>query len=1485
MGAASGGASAKPTPPKVQRWHQTRTSPFPWEQDALDHIKRLMPQAEPYRAWATFSFSASSGRVNECDLFIAVPRGLYLVELKGHPGRLVNNGSTWTFWGDDKVRTIPNPLHLTDLKAKELRGQLEWAARKLYPGQGLRIPRVEPAVFLSDPRLVSGLDEVQRIRVYGRDGETAGLPGIWEDLLGTPPQREEHRITAEFARRLEELMRKIGVRASTAHLDFGDWRLSPRPLDAGNTWEDRLAKREGLVHEEGRVRVYLVELQADDAARRSTGRAALREYQVLQGITHPGIAQAVDFREHQGGPAILFRHRADDLRLDNYLAAHGAKLSDDVRRGMVRQLADALRYAHRRSLYHRALAARSVYVAARPDGGQPTLRIIDWQSAARDFEATSLRSLGNSALGEEHIPDAAEVYLAPGFDEEYADPVELDVFGLGAVAYLILTGTAPAARRSELMSRLGTDGGLHPYAVSDSIAASLDELVYQATRADVADRLESVDAFLKQLDEAEQDINSQTAAAEADPLTATPGQALDADWTVIRVLGTGATARALLVQREAEDGDRAFAQPHVLKVALGAEKDARLHAEANALKQVGGGRIVRLLGGPRALGGRTVLDLEYAGDQSLAQRLRGQGRLTYDDLESFGEDLFKALEELAAKGVRHRDIKPDNLAVGLGADEREHLMLFDFSLADVPDLDVKAGTKGYLDPFLDHGHRWEYDDYAEHYAAAVTLHEMASGERPVWGDGLGDPRTTTDETPSLAEDLFEQGLREGLTAFFARALHRDTARRFDSLKQMAAAWRDLFTRADNVPPATTPATASVGEVTDTDTLQQKRDAAALAAELKTELVAAGLSPRAVSVAADFGASTVGELLGVPLHQLAKARGAGVLIRRELSKRHRQWTAALRRKPATNGTTAVKTGKSAAVAAATASASEVEALDLITAHGSIDQLAALLDPGPSPAKSNRSEIIRATLGLPGDTPDPWEGKLASWPTQVAISKALNSTQPTVSKHHVGAVKKWAATGWLRHVRDELVAILETGGRVMTAQELALELRVRHGADSDTPSRTLAKALAVVRAAAEAEKLPDGRDEEHQPRLDILRRGERVLIALESLPGSDAPSATDLANYAAALGTKADELAAAEPLPGRASVVRDLRAVRTPEGMPLLAETRLVALAAAAAAKAAASPRLELYPRDLSLDRALRISQAPAGVRRDLGITVDDLLAKVRYRFPELNLGQPTYVAVEEALKKADFPLEYDAAAHCFRPPAPSVNGTRLASGTGTGTGTTGAAGSAARGAAAAGRDPDALLATKLATVAERGGFVALNVHLKYLAGAAELVAGGFPVVPVNLAQVFLAEFRALAGEHGTDWSKVLGADTTFTRAGSLPGGLRSYVSRVWPRVAERLIETAGGRDGAVLFVHSAGLAGRYWEAGGREAIVSLQSGARRGGDTPHGLWLLCPSESPRGASHLDGRTVEVLGEAERVVLERSFLEELKAAGAGAVPGQG
>ncbi|MEV0082903.1 BREX system serine/threonine kinase PglW [Saccharopolyspora sp. NPDC050642] len=1435
----------KPKPPPAkQRWFQSRPSPYAWEQDGLDHIERLMPNAEPYRGWATFSFTAVSGRINECDLLIAVPGGLYLVELKGHPGRVVNRGDTWKVYEDGAryPRTLRNPLHLTDLKCKDLKTRLDWALKKR--GYKQNTPWIDPAIFLSAKGLRSELDEVQCAKVYGRDEDCDGLPWIWRDLLSKPPQRDNKRVDPEFSQLLPDLLRDIGISAATSHLRFGDdWTLQPDKLDAGPTWEDRLAERSDLVKEEGRVRIYLTAQQATADQRQSVDRAARREYQVLQGINHRGIAQAVQIAHHQGGPAIMFRHRHSDLRLDSYLDVFCEQLTTETRLDLVRQLAEAVQYAHQRSLYHRALSARSVYVSAKDDGSQPVLRITDWQAAARDFDTTSgVSSLGNSSVTGEHLADSAEVYLAPDFDTPYADPVDLDVFGLGTLTYFLLTGQPPATQRRGLIERLRANKGLRPSAVADGVSDELDVLVFEATRNDPNDRLQSADEFLKRLDQAEAQSVPDTAVPSVDPLEVSAGQTLDGGWTVVRVLGTGATARALLVARADEDDGGGKPEHRVFKVALDEEKAERLHAEARALNKVGGGVVVKLLEPPRQLGGRTLLELEYAGGfdlngQTLGEAIRAEGKLTYHNLERYGRDLFTALDALVGKGVRHRDLKPDNFGVFRRVDRSTQLMLFDFSLAGISERDVKAGTRGYLDPLLGTDRRPVYDDHAERYAAAVTLHEMASGQRPVWGDGMTDPRTTDDETPVLAADLFEPALRDQLNEFFLRAFHRDVDKRFDTFQQMEDAWREVFRKADAAQPITTAETVDI----DQSSLEGTRDAYAEAATLDTLLDAAGLSPRAVSVAASFNATTVRELLGVPPYQISKARGSGAAVRKELNRRHKQWLQALLK------------------------AAKDDQRPPLEGRLTIDDLAALLVP-PSPGRnSKRAEAVRLALGLPDD-----DGVPKPWPTQSEVAKQLGVTQATVSHHMRAKTKDWADDPNLTAVRDELVALLTDAGRVMTAEELAAALRAQRGSVEQDPARARARALAVVRAAVETETWAGSHsdDEDDEARLQMLRRGGHVVIALESLVGATDPSAPELADFAVKLGARADDLVQQEPLPGRGVVVRELRAVEPPEGLALQADTRLVELAAAMSDNAAASPRLELYPHKLDLVRALRISQAPAGVRRDGGITQQDLLAKVKARFPLLELDERmTHVQLEEALKAAGFQLEYDPADRRFRPPA--LEPSRLASSSYTT--------AAGRDARTAGLDPSEVTHAKLSSAVERGGFVALTLRGIHFPGAAEALASVYPVRAVNVDATFLSEFRKLVDERGQDWDKVRRLDGKFSETGEVTRGLASYVSAAWDRVRQCLLEEAQAQS-SVLFLHHASLLGRYFNEGGRGLLTGLQNAARRPDDAPHGLWVLCPVESASETPKLEHRIVEVLGESERVVLDEGFLKGLRA-GAG------
>lgn len=1397
------------------RWNQSGPSEFPWEQDALDHVRALMPDAEPYRAWATFSFTAATGHVREVDLLVAVPGGLFLVEIKSHPGRLTNRGGTWLFRAPDRTRSIDNPLHLTDRKSKELKSRLEWAAGKLRVSAP--VPFIEPAVFLSAPGLRSELDEQQKLKVYGCNDRTTGLPKIWDDLLALPPQSERRRVTPAFSRQLPRLLREVGIAAAQAHLRLGRWQLDPRTIESGPWWQDRLARDELIRDDQRRARIYLSPFQASVEKRRAVERAAQRGYTALRGLTHRGIVHAVDFMFHDAGPAVLFEHSEADVPLDHYMAAHGEGLDISDRLDLVRQVAEALDYAHRRHLFHRALGSRSIWVSARPDGTRPELRIGDWEVATRPSEtSTGLGSLETTNPAGMDVPVSTRVYLAPEFGQLDADPLGMDVYGLGAISHLIVTGKPPAPTPREVEARLEADGGLVLSALVDGLPAALDDLVWDATHPVSADRIHAtpdVGAFLARLDKVWEELTRPDEdLEEPDALEIEPGQRLDGEWTVTKVLGTGSTARALLVTRRREPEGSSEPEEHrVYKVALDQDKAARLHDEAAVLRRVERDpRIVKLYDGPFTLGPHTAISVEQAGQASLGQRLRTEGPCTIHELERFGDDLFVALDHLAGEKVWHRDLKPDNLGVRRRRDRSQQLVLFDFSLSRASERDIEVGTRAYLDPFLGEARRPIYDAHAEWYAAAVTLHEMASGERPVWGDGVTSPQYTNDETPALAAEVFEPSLREGLIGFFNRVLHRDVERRFATLREMQDAWRAVFAGLDAQRPPTTAATS--GEFA--ESTDEARDAAAERATRETSLAAAGLSPRAVEAAASLGAQTVGELLAVPPYRVTKVRGVGRTIRSELSRRTRQWRLRL----------------SAPDGAGTTSSSGT-AEDLITSIGHLDDLVeSLADNG------DHGDAVRVMLALPdgaGKVP-----RVPFWPKQSDVINALGSNEAAVSPQLREAVETWAADERVARIRSSLVDVLTESGRVMEARELAGEILARWGARVEKEALRIAYALAVVRIAAEAES------QEVEPRLIAGRnRGrfrdhDRILVALEPFDGPGLPGASELVGYAAGLGGCADVLAAADPLHAPAAVLRELRAVRVPEGTPVLSDSRLVALAAAASTRAAATARMEIYPTDLSLARALRMTQAAINPGPD-GLDPAELLSRLRSRFPAQRLagGDPTPLQIEDALREAGFEFEYADGRFRRKVPAPTLSAL---------TPTTTAPAHRAQPA----DEMNQAVVERLENAARRGGFLTLNVRLKDAPDAATLVEARFGVPIVDVGAEFLAILKTVADEQDRPWPDVLRADERFSQDGIMPRGYADFVEETWQRVSGRLTALSG-----TVLLHDAGVFARY--PGGRDVLVSVQHAARSGVGGPSGLWLLCPTQASKERPVLDDLVIEVL----------------------------
>ena len=436
-------------------------------------------------------------------------------------------------------------------------------------GEAARHPRAHPAdrgcglpVGRNPPLRVRRDATPARLRPRrSRASQTApprDLGGLPQPAAGNREKKPRHADLLQAAPeahgedRHRPRLHKIGK--------VGPYELEPKSFDNGPTWADYIATNPALPNDyERRVRVYLSERTATDDERRSTQRAARREYLALQGISHDGIVRAEQYSDELlAGPAVVFLHGRDWQRLDHFMATHETlDLPLDTRLEMIRQLAEALDHAHRRHLYHRALAARCVYVEL--DGRYPRLKIADWQVAARphgtgttNTTSTSPRPQTATAQGSliRHVERSAGPYLAPEFASPES-PALLDVFGLGALSYLILTGDAPADTREQLTQQLTAEHALVPSSVADSVSSAMDALVREATAIYPGERTESVRRFLKDLDRIEDELTEPEAEPDIDPLTAGRGDAI-AGWTVERVLGKGSTSRALLVTKDGE---------------------------------------------------------------------------------------------------------------------------------------------------------------------------------------------------------------------------------------------------------------------------------------------------------------------------------------------------------------------------------------------------------------------------------------------------------------------------------------------------------------------------------------------------------------------------------------------------------------------------------------------------------------------------------------------------------------------------------------------------------------------------------------------------------------------------------------------------------------------------------------------------------------------------------------------------------------------
>jgi len=182
-----------------------------------------------------------------------------------------------------------------------------------------------------------------------------------------------------------------------------------------------------------------------------------------------------------------------------------------------------------------------------------------------------------------------------------------------------------------------------------------------------------------------------------------------------------------------------------------------------------------------------AITMEYAGGESLADRIEREGRLPVSHVCDILGAIASGLAAIHDAGIVHRDLKPGNILTTTEG----NLKITDFGIAKL-DRSSKVSAKGvlgtieYLCPeYVQYG---AVDKRSDIYSLGVMAYEMLTGRLPFQGDSLARTicmRVT--EQPESIESLRPDCPPELIT-IVKRAMAGDPRKRYQNAEAMA---RDL----------------------------------------------------------------------------------------------------------------------------------------------------------------------------------------------------------------------------------------------------------------------------------------------------------------------------------------------------------------------------------------------------------------------------------------------------------------------------------------------------------------------------------------------------------------------------------------------------------------------------------------------------------------------------------------------------------------------
>lgn len=723
-----------------------------------------------------FANATPQGQVQylEYDCLVITPHALYHIENKDWSGKLEGDDNTWYLNDSEK----PNPLKTVRFKTSVLAGKLKahnpsWATAWIASLVTLSHPRqnkkmlwgdCEKATYLLDNKLIDFICNPYAVRKPA------------DSIIDIYAQISNFIAGISTPRDPKDRKEIIGYDiVETLALD--------------KCYSEYLCKTKGMVTaNKVRVKEYILDLAGLSPEEREKRTLQIKNQQMALAKMQrcPYILNAQFILDEENNRF----YEITDFLDENSLRAELRRktFTQEEKLGIIFNLIEALRVAHKVDVYHRDLNPESIYLTS------------------------GLAALAN--FGKAYFVDHSEMgyTVAPTLNENnataYNAPEMLvkdasrasDIYSMGVLIYELFTGKLPFNSPYDL-NKLGgkLPPQLMPTAVTPGVPAWLDELCMHTILWDDEqrwDNIEELDNFLK----SNLSISAASTAQQSAPIVyeeLKPGLRIG-DFTLYNQLGKGGFSVVFKAKHNIQSKD------YAIKIFNESSNIQTVIDEYNALANLSNPYIVKFITNGTLPNGQFYTLMEFLDGKNLQEYTKGDLKLPLSIIYKLVVEILEALVYLQKQmpnPIYHRDIKPQNIVW----DKQERFVLIDFNVATAEENDKNlVGTNPYLAPDLVQGTNVNWDSSADLFALGITLYELICHSYP-WSGGMKMPRVGIEPQPI---QQYNETISDEFADFIIKSIKCKKEERFSTAQEMLNALKRIG--ADNI--VKKEDTASQGEV-------------------------------------------------------------------------------------------------------------------------------------------------------------------------------------------------------------------------------------------------------------------------------------------------------------------------------------------------------------------------------------------------------------------------------------------------------------------------------------------------------------------------------------------------------------------------------------------------------------------------------------------------------------------------------------------------